>query len=55
MLQMNVPVVLLDPDLNGTTSLPYVNLTTFAGYAVHAWSFESQAVLKGPGETGKLL
>jgi hypothetical protein len=39
MSQMNVPVVLLDPTINGTASLPNVNLATFAGYAVHAWSF----------------
>jgi hypothetical protein len=36
MLQMNVPVVLFDPGFNGMASLPNVNLTTFAGYAVHA-------------------
>jgi hypothetical protein len=39
MSQTNVPVVLLDPGINGTASVPNVNLTTFAGYAVHAWEF----------------
>jgi hypothetical protein len=34
MSQTNVPVVLLDPSINGTASLPNVNLTTFAGYVV---------------------
>jgi hypothetical protein len=29
--QTNVSVVLLDPGINGTASLPNVNLTTFAG------------------------
>jgi hypothetical protein len=42
MSQTNVPVVLLDPGINGTASLPNVNLTTFAWYAVHTWSFQSQ-------------
>jgi hypothetical protein len=37
MIQTNVPVVFLDPGINGTAGLPNVNLTTFAGYAVHAW------------------
>jgi hypothetical protein len=43
MLQTDVLVMLLDPDF----SLPNVNLTTFAGYAVHAWSLESQVILHG--------
>jgi hypothetical protein len=47
--QTNVPVV-LDPGINGTASLPNVNLTTFAGYAVHAWSFQSQVIFHGPKE-----
>jgi hypothetical protein len=34
MSQANVPVVLLEPNINGTASLPNVNLTTFAKYAV---------------------
>jgi hypothetical protein len=29
-------------------SLPNVNLTTFARYAVHTWSFQSQVILHGP-------
>jgi hypothetical protein len=41
-------VVLLDPGINGTASLPNVNLTTFARYAVHAWSFQSQVIFHGP-------
>jgi hypothetical protein len=48
MSQTNVPVVLLDPGINGTASLPNVNLTTFARYAVHTWSFQSQVILHGP-------
>jgi hypothetical protein len=54
MSQMNVPVVLLDLGINGTASLPNVNLTTFAGYAVHTWSFQSQVVLHGSKEAGNL-
>jgi hypothetical protein len=50
MSQTNVSVVLLDPGINGTASLPNVNLTTFAGYAVHAWSFQSQVIFHGPQE-----
>jgi hypothetical protein len=48
--QTNVPVALLDPGINGTASLPDENLTIFAGYAVHAWSFQSQVVFHGPKE-----
>jgi hypothetical protein len=51
MSQTNVPVALLDPGINGTASLPNENLTTFAGYAVHTWSFQSQVVFHGPKET----
>jgi hypothetical protein len=51
MSQTNVPVVLLDPGINGIAILPNVNLTTFAGYAVHAWSFQSQVILHWPKET----
>jgi hypothetical protein len=51
MSQTNVPVVLLVPGINGTASLPSVNLTTFAWYAVHAWSFQSQVILHRPKET----
>jgi hypothetical protein len=36
MLQTNVLVVVLDSGFKGTASLPNVNLTTFAGYAVPA-------------------
>jgi hypothetical protein len=50
MSQVNVPVVLLDPCNNGTASLPNVNLTTFAVYAVHAWSFRAQVAFHGPKE-----
>jgi hypothetical protein len=46
--QMNVPVVFLDPGINGMASLPNVNLTTFAWYAVHTRSFQSQVILHWP-------
>jgi hypothetical protein len=52
MLQTDVPVVLLDPGFNGTADLPNVDLTTFAGYAVHAWSLESQVILHSLKESG---
>jgi hypothetical protein len=48
MSQTNVRVVLLDSGINGTASLPNVNLTTSARYAVHTWSFQSQVILHGP-------
>jgi hypothetical protein len=51
MSQMNVLVVLLYPGIIGMASLPNVNLITFAGYAVHAWSFQSQVILQGPKQT----
>jgi hypothetical protein len=41
-------VVLLDPGINGTACLPNVNLITFTGYAVHAWSFQSQVIFRRP-------
>jgi hypothetical protein len=40
--QTNVPVVFLDPGINRTASLPNVNLTTLARYAVDTRSFQSQ-------------
>jgi hypothetical protein len=55
MSQTNVPVVLLDPGINGTASLPNVILTTFARYAVHAWSFQSQVVFNWPKKTSNFL
>jgi hypothetical protein len=48
--QTNVPVVFLDPGMNGTASVPNVNLNTFAGYAVHAWSLQSHVIFHGPKE-----
>jgi hypothetical protein len=54
MSQANVPVMLLDPGINGTASLPNVNLTTFTGYAVHAWSFQYQVVFHGQKETSNI-
>jgi hypothetical protein len=45
--QTKVPVVLLDPGVNGTASLPNVNLTTLAGYSTHTWRFESQESFTG--------
>jgi hypothetical protein len=47
MSQTNVPVVLLDPGINGTDSLPNVNLTTFARYAVHTRSFSPRSSFTG--------
>jgi hypothetical protein len=55
MRETNVPVVLLDPGINGTASLLNVNLTTFAGYALHAWCFQSIVVFHGPKETSNFL
>jgi hypothetical protein len=54
MLQANVPVVLHDPGFNAMASMPSVNLTTFAGYTIHAWSFESQVILHRPKEASNL-
>jgi hypothetical protein len=47
--QTNVSVAVLDPGINGRASLPNLNLNTFAGYAAHAWSFQSQVVLHRQG------
>jgi hypothetical protein len=51
MSQTNAPMVLLDPGINGTASMPNVNLSTFAGFAVLAWSLQSQVILHRPKET----
>jgi hypothetical protein len=48
MLQMDVALVLRDPGIDGTAGLPSVDLITLAGYAVHAWSRESQVVFHRP-------
>jgi hypothetical protein len=45
--QTNVPMVFLDPGINRTASLPNVNLTTLARYAVDTRSFQSQVILHG--------
>jgi hypothetical protein len=49
MLQTDVPVY---PGLSGMPGLPNVDLTTFAGHTVRAWSLKSQEVLHRPKETG---
>jgi hypothetical protein len=53
--QTNVPVVLLDPGINRTASLPNVNLTAFARYAVDTRSFQSQVILHGPKKINNFL
>jgi hypothetical protein len=53
LLQVDVALVLLDPDLNGMISLPSVDLTAFSWHTVHTRSFESQVtlhMLKEPGD-----
>jgi hypothetical protein len=42
--QMNVPVVLLDPGINRTASLPNVNLTTLAWYGIHGSTTQKTAL-----------
>jgi hypothetical protein len=53
--QTNVPVVLLDPGINRTASLPNVNLTTLARYAVDTRSFQSQVILHRPKKISNIL
>jgi hypothetical protein len=55
MLQMDVALVLLDPGLDGTASLPNLDFTTLTGHALQARSLESQVILHRPKETGDLL
>jgi hypothetical protein len=55
MLQTDVALVLLDPGLDRTASLPDVDLTTLTGHAVHTISLESQVILHRPKETRGLL
>jgi hypothetical protein len=50
-----VPVVFLDPGINRTASLPNVNLTTLARYAVDTRSFQSQDILHGPKKISNFL
>jgi hypothetical protein len=45
--QMNVPVVLLHPGINGTVTVPNVYLTTFAGYAVTRGVFSHRSYFAG--------
>jgi hypothetical protein len=42
MSQTNVRVVFLDTGIKGKARLLNLNLTTFAGYALHAWSFQGR-------------
>jgi hypothetical protein len=48
MSQTNVPVMLLDPSINRMASVLNVNLTAFAGYAVHAWSIPLSSTMDRP-------
>jgi hypothetical protein len=50
-----VPVVFLDPGINRTASLPNVNLTTLARYAIDTRSFQSQVILHGPKKISNFL
>jgi hypothetical protein len=43
MSKLNVPVVVLQPGLNGQTSMSNVDLATFTGDAVHTWCLQSQS------------
>lgn len=54
MLLMDVSVALFDPGFSGMASLPNVDLTTCAGFSVHAWTLESQVVLHWPKEARNL-
>jgi hypothetical protein len=53
--QTNVLVVFLDPGINRTASLPKVNLTALARYAVDTRSFQSQVILHGPKKINNFL
>jgi hypothetical protein len=48
MIQLGVPVVLLDAALNGTPGLSNADLTIFAGVAINATCFEAEVILDGP-------
>jgi hypothetical protein len=45
MIKTDVPVVLLDPDLNGTLSLSNVDLPTLAGDAINVQCFQAEIIL----------
>jgi hypothetical protein len=49
-----MPVVLLDPGLNGTPSFGNVHLTSFARDATDASYFQAKVILDGLKEIGDL-
>jgi hypothetical protein len=54
MAQPDVPVVLLDSDLNEMPSLTNLDLATFAGDAIDTSCFHAKVTLGGPKETDDL-
>jgi hypothetical protein len=52
---MGVALVLLEPGLNGMTSLPDADLTALAGHAAYTRNLEFQVILYGPKKAGDLL
>jgi hypothetical protein len=54
LLQTDVPLMLLDPGLDGMAGLPNVDLTTLTGHTVHARRLESQVTLHRLQEVGDI-
>jgi len=54
MIWPDVPVVLLDPGLNGTPDFTNVDLTTYAGNAADTSCFQAKVILDRLKETGNL-
>jgi hypothetical protein len=54
MIKPDVPVMLLDPMLDGMPNLSDVDLTTFTGDSVNTRCFEAEVILDGLKETDYL-
>jgi hypothetical protein len=54
MLQIDMPLVLLEPCLRGMPMLSSVDITTFSGDVTNASYFQAEEIIDGPTETGDL-
>jgi hypothetical protein len=54
MIKLDVPVVLIDPGLNGMFSLSNAYLATLTGDTVYIWCSQHKVILDRVKDTGKL-
>jgi len=55
MIQPNVPSVLVDPDLNGTSCLSNVDFPKLTGDAINSWCFHPLQVWEGLHWTNRMF